>query len=134
MSLDHLPLARQIDMVFREIEEELLQLSSGTVFIQIRNNVIGKFGVRHLPLESKDGRMKQYGAGLSSIHVHSFRLMAVESLKYKKNWTHGEISFDFTMKQNLFCSSVQFESNYNMANLMINLERRTRQKELFMDS
>jgi hypothetical protein len=57
MILEQLPLARQIDMVFREIKEELVHLTSGTVFVQIRNNVIGKFGVAHviklLPIHEK---------------------------------------------------------------------------------
>jgi hypothetical protein len=44
--------------------------------------------------------------------------MAIESLRLKKNWTHGEISFEFAMRKNLLSTSVQFESNYNMANLM----------------
>jgi hypothetical protein len=48
MILENVTLARQIDIVFREIKEELALLTSGTVFVQIRNNVIGKFGVTDL--------------------------------------------------------------------------------------
>jgi hypothetical protein len=116
MILEQLPLARQIDMVFREIKEELGQLTSGTVFIQIRNNVIGKFGVKHLPLEIKGGELQANMKGLVESQYQSFRHMAIESLKYKKNWTHGEILLDFTLKQNALCASIQFESNYNMSN------------------
>jgi hypothetical protein len=115
MILEQLPLARQIDMVFREIKEELVHLTSGTVFIQIRNNVIGKFGVKHLPLESKGGELQANMKGLMECQYQSFRQMAIESLKYKKNWTHGEIMLDFTLKQDKLCASVQFESNYNMS-------------------
>jgi hypothetical protein len=115
MILEQLPLARQIDMVFREIKEELVHLTSGTVFVQIRNNVIGKFGVKHLPLESKGGELQANMKGLMESQYQSFRQMAIESLKYKKNWTHGEIMFDFTLKQNTLCTSIQFESNYNMS-------------------
>jgi hypothetical protein len=45
MLLENIPLARQLEFVFREIKEELTILTSGTVFVQIRNNVVGKFGV-----------------------------------------------------------------------------------------
>ncbi|MNI08949.1 hypothetical protein D3C73_620010 [compost metagenome] len=117
MILEQLPLTRQVDMVFREIKQELGQLTSGTLFVQIRNNVIGKFGIRHLPIESKGGELTTKGVGLSESQYQSFRNMAIESLKYKVNWTHGEICFDFTLKQNMLYASIQFESNYNMANL-----------------
>ncbi len=117
MILEQMPLARQVDMVFKEIKEELSHLASGTVFIQIRNDAIGKFGVRHLPLESKGGELQSGGNGLSDSHFQSFRQMAMESLKYKKNWTHGEIQFDFTLRQNKLVASIQLESNYNMSNL-----------------
>ncbi|MBP1154204.1 MULTISPECIES: O-methyltransferase [unclassified Paenibacillus] len=116
MILDQLPLARQLDLVFRELKEELAQLTSGTVFVQIRNNMIGKFGVRHFPLETKGAELKKTEPGLSETHQHSFRQTALESLKLKC-WTHGEIQFEFAMRQNLLCTSVIFESNYNMASL-----------------
>jgi hypothetical protein len=117
MILEQLPLSRQVDMVFREIKEELALLTSGTLFVQIRNNGIGKFGIRHLPIEGKGGELQNDGKGLTESQYQSFRQMAIESLKYKKNWTHGEILFDFTLKQNLLVASIQFESNYNMASL-----------------
>ena len=114
-----LPLQRQMEIVFREIKEELAHLSSGIVFIQIRNNVVGKFGVRHDPVESRAGRLEPSdGGGLSEVHWRSFRQMAVDSLHLKKNWTHGEICFEFAMKKGALFASVQFESNYNMANLL----------------
>jgi len=117
MNLDLIPLARQVDMVFREIKEELLHVNSGTVFIHIRNNVIGKFGIKHLPLESKGGVLPiADNKGLSELQYQSFRQMAIDSLKYKKNWTHGEIMYDFTIKQNVLAASILLESNYNMSN------------------
>jgi hypothetical protein len=116
MNLEQIPLARQIDWVFREIKEELSHVCSGTVFIHIRNNVIGKFGIKHLPLESKDGVLPVMSMkGLTELQYQSFRQMAIESLKYKKNWTHGEMTFDFTIKQSMLSASIMFESNYNMA-------------------
>lgn len=119
MVISQFPLARQLDIVFQQLRNELSQQSSGTVFIQIRNNLIGKFGVRHLPLEAKDGRVEQHNKkGLSVSQQSSFLRMAVESLEYKTHWTHGEIYFDYTVRQSMLCTSVQFESNYNMAHLM----------------
>jgi hypothetical protein len=117
MILEQLPLSRQVDLVFRAIKEELVQITSGTVFIQIRNNVIGKFGIKHLPLESKGGELQANMKGLAESQYQYFHKMAIESLKYKKSWTHGEIILDFTLKQDTLCTSIQFESNYNMANM-----------------
>ncbi|GAA3409293.1 O-methyltransferase [Paenibacillus hodogayensis] len=119
MIFDQLSLARQLEIVFKELHHELSELSSGTIFVQIRNNVIGKFGVRHLPFEGIDGKVEPKGAGLSDIQQRSFQKMALDALKYKTSWTHGEISFDFTVRQSKLCASVQFESNYNMSNLLI---------------
>ena len=47
------PLARQIDYVFRQLETELTHASAGTVLIHIRNNTVGKYGIRHNPIELK---------------------------------------------------------------------------------
>ncbi|SDE01805.1 hypothetical protein SAMN02799630_04408 [Paenibacillus sp. UNCCL117] len=117
MILEHLPLARQLDLVFRELKEELTSLTAGTVFVQIRNNMVGKFGIRAFPLESKGLEVKKTDRGLSESHQLSFRQTALESLKLKK-WSHGEIQFEFAMRKDLLCTSVTFESNYNMANLI----------------
>ncbi|PZE21257.1 O-methyltransferase [Paenibacillus xerothermodurans] len=125
MILDHVPLARQLDIVFREIKEELAQLTSGTVFVQIRNNVVGKFGVRAFPLESKGNEMQKMDSGLSETQLQSFYRTAVESLKLKR-WTHGEILFEFAMRKNTLCTSVAFESNYNMASLLGENEQKQR--------
>lgn len=53
----------------------------------------------------------------------SFRLMALESLKYKRRWTHGEISYEFAIRQGMVIVDATLESNYNMANLMIRSPR-----------
>ena len=123
VSMEQLSLARQIDIVFKQLREELAQLKSGIVYVQIRNNVIGKFGVRHDPIESKDGKVSRVGAGLSEAQQISLRNMAIESLCLKKNWTHGEIQFEFALKNNRLVTSVQFESNYNMSNLLPRFRR-----------
>ncbi|OXM87663.1 O-methyltransferase [Paenibacillus rigui] len=125
MILENVPLARQLDIVFREIKGELAQLTSGTVFVQIRNNAVGKFGVRAFPIESRGDELMRMDSGLSERDVQSFRQTAVESLKMKR-WSHGEILFEFAMKKNLLCTSVSFESNYNMASVLADPEHRRR--------
>lgn len=124
MIVEQLPLARQVDLVFKEILDELSFLSSGIVFLQIRNNIIGKFGIRHDPIESKDGSVEKKERGLTEHQIYAFRQMAIQSLKHKSGWTHGEIFFEFAVKNQMLISSVQFESNYNMSNLMLKLKNR----------
>lgn len=123
MKMEQLSLARQLDLVFKELDQELSGLDSGVVFVQIRNNVIGKFGIRHNPITGRDGRMNIEGTGLSDAQRTSFRVMALETLKYKRQWTHGEISYDFTVRQGMILVDATMESNYNMANLMIRYPR-----------
>lgn len=84
-----------------------------------RLNLIGKFGIRHLPFEGTDGEVGPKSPGLTDIQQRTLRKMALDALKYKTNWTHGEIHFDFTVRQSKLCASVQFESNYNMSNLFV---------------
>lgn len=123
LSADQLSLARQMDLVFKELQEELSGLSSGTLFVQIRNNIIGKFGIRHNPLSGRSGGFVPEKECLTSVQQSSFRLMALESLKYKRNWTHGEISYEFAIRQGVVVVDATLESNYNMANLMIRYPR-----------
>lgn len=118
-NMDQLSLARQLDMVFKELENELADLSSGIVFVQIRNNVIGKFGIRHNPIAGKGGIFATAEPGLTVQQRASFRNMALETLNFKRNWTHGEIAYDFAIRQGMILVDVTLESNYNMANLMI---------------
>lgn len=125
LKTEQLSLARQMDMVFRELQEELSGLSSGTVFVQIRNNIIGKFGIRHHPLSGRSGGFTEVKEGLTEGQQSSFRLMALESLKYKRRWTHGEISYEFAIRQGIVSVDATLESNYNMANLMIRSPRST---------
>lgn len=120
---EQLSLARQIDLVFKELQEELSGLSSGTVFVQIRNNVVGKFGVRHNPLSGRSGTFAAEPQGLTAAQQSAFRMMALESLKYKRRWTHGEISYEFAVRQEMIVVDATLESNYNMANLMIRYPR-----------
>lgn len=109
-------LARQLNLAFYELKEELSYLDSGTVFVHIRNNSIGKFGIKHNPIEEQE--MGQLGRGLDEDQWGYFRKIAVKSLQLKKYWTHGEILYDFAIRNNSLRTSVQFESNYNMSNLI----------------
>ncbi|MRN56495.1 O-methyltransferase [Paenibacillus monticola] len=123
LKTEQLSLVRQMDIVFKELQEELSALSSGTVFVQIRNNVIGKFGIRHNPLSGRSGVFTAENEGLTAVQQSSFRLMALESLKYKRRWTHGEISYEFAIMQGMVVVDATLESNYNMANLLIRYPR-----------
>ena len=125
MRLEDMPLARQIDQVFRQLEPELTDAVAGTVTIQIRNNMVGKYGVRHHPIEVVNGRFVQRERGMTAQQVTEFRRMAVESLRMKRNWTHGEILFDFAVRRNReWTASVQYESNYNTATWMFRYQQK----------
>lgn len=113
------PLSRQMELAFKEVGNELAHLSNGTLFIFIRNNNIGKFGIRHFPVESRGGKITELrSGGLSPEHILAFQKIAAESLRLKKYWTHGEIQFDFAVRQQSLSVSVSFESNYNMSAVM----------------
>ncbi|MCF7758577.1 O-methyltransferase [Paenibacillus sp. FSL R5-0623] len=134
MKIDELSLARQLDLVFKELDHELSGLDSGVVFVQIRNNVIGKFGIRHNPIAGRDGQMDVEEGGLNETQRTSFRAMALETLKFKRNWTHGEISYDFTVRQGMILVDATMESNYNMASLMIRYPRTNTYKDSDVES
>ncbi|MEF2968485.1 O-methyltransferase [Paenibacillus sp. M1] len=133
LNTEQLSLARQVDMVFKELETELSGMTSGTVFIQIRNNSIGKFGIRHNPIAGRNGHMSEEDKGLSATQLNSFRHMAIEALKYKRYWTHGEISYDFALRQDTIIVDAVLESNYNMANLMIQRYQRKNKSNTYQE-
>lgn len=124
LKTDQFSLPRQLDLVFRELEAELAGLTSGTVFVQIRNNVIGKFGIRQNPISGRNGHLSGGDSGLTAAQQASFRKMAIESLNFKRHWTHGEISYEFALRQDMVIVDATLESNYNMANLMIRYPRK----------
>lgn len=119
MNLEQIPLAQQVEMVMAKVEKEVKQLSSGAVFLQIRNNIVGKFGVKHDPIESKDGTIVMNEPCMTDEQFQYFRQVAIDSLRHKYHWTHGEIVYEFTIRQGKLSASVTFESNYNMANLLM---------------
>ncbi|WP_438444665.1 O-methyltransferase [Gorillibacterium sp. sgz5001074] len=119
MNLETMPLVNQLEMVMRTLSNELRYLDSGTVFVQIRNDVVGKFGVKHEPIDMKvEGTLPKTEVYMDDENLKSFRQLVIGSLDHKKNWTHGEIYYEFSMKKNALHANVQFETNYNMANLL----------------
>jgi len=115
-------LTKQLNIVFTSLDKELAGLTSGIVFIQIRNNVIGKFGIRHDPFETSKTHPFQGTGGMSEAQRNDFRRMAIQSLRHKVGWTHGEIQFEFAIRQGKLRLSVTFESNYNLASLLPKFE------------
>jgi len=132
MNLEAMPLVRQIDFVFKQLEEELLNAVAGTVIIHIRNNVVGKYGIRHNPIESRNGQIGQALMGMTAEQVQSFRQMAIDSMKLKRSWTHGEILYDFSVRSGsgAWSASIQFESNYNLSNGMFRYQPKYAQQAL----
>ncbi|QAY68189.1 O-methyltransferase [Paenibacillus protaetiae] len=118
MELDAMPLARQIDFVFRQLEKELTNAAAGTVMIHIRNNAIGKFGLKNNPIESRNGKLETAEKGMTPKQVQAFRQLAIDALKLRRDWTHGEILYDFSVRpnQDSWSASISYESNYNMSN------------------
>jgi len=114
---DQKGLAKQIEFVFHQLENELTGAIAGTVLIHVRNNIVGKFGVKHHPIHIEHNKVNSEQYGLTKEQVRRFKALAIEALKMKRNWTHGEILYDFSVKNNNnWSASVLYESNYNMAN------------------
>ena len=114
--MDQYSLARQVNLALEKLEPELKGLAAGTIVLQIRDDQVGRFGIRHLPLDC--GSQPTNTKGLTETQAKQLRVMAVEALRHKRTWTHGEISYDFALRQDQIEVSVQFESNYNMANIL----------------
>ncbi|QMV40925.1 O-methyltransferase [Cohnella cholangitidis] len=127
MTLEGISLARQVDVALEKLGAELKGMTAGTIVLQIRDDSVGRFGIRHLPVDCID--QERGSSGLSSDQVLTLRKLAVEALKHKSSWTHGEISYDFVLKQSKVFVSVQFESNYNMANLMFRYSPKKRDRK-----
>ncbi len=126
--MEQVSLARQVDLALEKLGAELIGMSAGTIVMQVRNDEIGKFGIRHLPMDC--GNPRPDPAGMNGEQVRLLRQMAVEALRHKRGWTHGEIAYDFVLRQGQVHVSVLFESNYNMANLLIRraAQRQTRRE------
>jgi len=126
MTFNQISLARQIDMALEKLGGELKGMVAGTIVLQIREDSVGRFGIRHLPVDCSD--RAPLAAGMTAEQVVELRQLALEALRHKSGWTHGEISYDFVLKQGRVFVSVQFESNYNMANLMFRYSPKNRDR------
>ena len=126
MTLNQISLARQIDLALEKLGGELKGMTAGTIVLQIREDSVGRFGIRHLPVDCAD--RAPVSSGLTAEQVRELRRMAIEALRHKNGWTHGEICYDFLLKQGRVFVSVQFESNYNMANLMFRYSPKNRDR------
>lgn len=124
MSTDHYSLTRQVDMALEKLGGELIGMTAGTIVLQIRDDSVGRFGIRHLPMDCDNRELSS--RGMNETQVLALRKLAVDALRRKKGWTHGEISYDFVLKQDKVYVSVQFESNYNMANVLFRYSPKNR--------
>jgi len=124
MTSSQIPLARQVDVALEKLGGELKGMTAGTIVLQIRDDSVGRFGIRHLPVDC--GIRERRASGMTASQVDTLRRLAVEALRHKNGWTHGEISYDFVLKNGEVSLSVQFESNYNMANLMFRFSPKSR--------
>ena len=128
--MGQISLARQVNVALEQLEAELKGLTAGTIVLQIRDDKIGRFGIRHLPLDC-GSQQPDFVGGLTPAQVKQLRMMAVDALRHKRTWTHGEIAYDFVLRQGQVYVSVQFESNYNMANVFFRSpSRRSERKDV----
>lgn len=127
MGSSQISLARQVEVALEKLGHELLGMNAGTIVIQIRDDAVGRFGIRHLPMDC--GVQDQGTTGMTASQVLSLRKKAVEALNRKSNWTHGEISYDFAVRRGQVDVSVQFESNYNMANILFRFSSKGRERK-----
>lgn len=116
---NQLTLEQQLEMAFNALQQELSELASGTIIVQIRDNLVGKFGIRTIPLELTKDQVEMTKQGLTQYQQRSLQLQAIEALKHKKNWTHGEIRINFLLQNSDLHASVQIESSYNAPNQII---------------
>lgn len=116
------PLPIQTDLVFKEIDSELSTIASGILYIQLRDNRIGKFGIQHEPIPTTNGELSASPADssqlLSKVHRFAFRQLVKKALEQKNGWTHGEIYFEFAVMDSCLRVDVRLESHYNMAHLL----------------
>jgi hypothetical protein len=115
MRVKRLPLEKQVEIVINQLKPELTHASFGTIFMHIRDNNIGKFGIKHEPITLDVGRKFKARKGLSGEQQDLFKRLAIEALALK-HWTYGEMELEFAVRQDRFSIAVTFESNYNMSN------------------
>ncbi len=126
MILDQVSLARQVNLALEKLDGELTGMSAGTIVLQIRDDKVGRFGIRHLPVNC--GECSSERSVMTRDQAQWLRKLAVDALRHKHGWTHGEILFDFALRQGKMSLSVTFESNYNMANILFRRAPHTRKR------
>ena len=115
MRTKRLPLEKQVEIVFTQLRPELTHATFGTIFMHIRDNNIGKFGIKHEPISLDVGRKFKSRVGLNREQQDVFQRLAIDALALK-HWTYGEMELEFAVRQDRVSIAVTFESNYNMAN------------------
>lgn len=111
-----LGLLSQVQCVFEQLEDELSETKSGIVFIQLRNNTVGKFGIKHKPIHIREGRSIEPNFGLNENHRKELTNWAMNVVSFKRRgWTHGEMQFEFSLVNGSLHTNILYESNYNMA-------------------
>ncbi|WP_438444666.1 hypothetical protein [Gorillibacterium sp. sgz5001074] len=109
--LRSMSLPLQVDMLLRDLQEELCGLTSGTVFVHIMNGWVVNYGVRHR-LENRitpnpDG---SYPIDcVSIVQVGFFRELASDLIGQKEQWNRGTVSYKFQMKS----GCLQVSASYN---------------------
>ncbi len=103
-------LEKKLEVVFDELVEDLSIVSSGILFIHIRDNRVVSFGVRQRPEQEKGDQIIQPDRmGLSPVHQNSFRCMAIEVFKKREHWTDGEMLFPFRVQARTLMASAQYK-------------------------
>lgn len=115
MKIRKVSLEKQLEIVFQKLSDELSHATSGIIFLQIRDDNIGKFGIKHEPIDLELNRNFSKNKGLSFMQQELFLKLAIEALDLK-HWTYGEIQLEFAVRKDRISIAVSFESNYNMSN------------------
>lgn len=118
----------QMNWVMDVLQEELQHLMEGTIFVHIRENQVGKFGIQHdAHIEFQDGAYSSdWPSGLAERHLYYMRHVVRQAIEKKQGWTHGEIRFHFLLRGDKFKISTSFESNYNMSTLLTHPTKKPR--------
>lgn len=110
-------LREQMNVVMSALFQELRRIGEGTIFVHIRDNNIGKFGIKHDTnvVFDEDKIHIATKKGLTDHHITIIRDIVSRVLEHKSGWTHGEIEFHFSLREERFRVFTSCESNYNMS-------------------
>lgn len=105
-----IPLTAQVEMIFRELEDELSRLTSGTVFVCIDDCTISTFGVRHR-MDSRQLGNRLHTNGMNPVQLEWFRVMAMDWIIRNRQCRKGTLSFTFWMEGRTLLSTAHYEEN-----------------------